>query len=107
MDFFINQAWAQAGGQANAFTSFLPLIVIFVLFYFLLIRHQQQRAKEHKKMVDELAEGQEVVTAGGVLGKVASVNNDWITLEVSDGVSLKVQRGTISVVVPPGTIKNS
>ena len=107
MDFFINQAWAQAGGQANAFTSFLPLIVIFVLFYFLLIRPQQQRAKEHKKMVDELAEGQEVVTAGGVLGKVASVNNDWITLEVSDGVSLKVQRGTISVVVPPGTIKNS
>ncbi|MAQ20378.1 MAG: preprotein translocase subunit YajC [Gammaproteobacteria bacterium] len=107
MDFFINQAWAQAGGQANAFTSFLPLIVIFVLFYFLLIRPQQKRAKEHKKMVDELAEGQEVVTAGGVLGKVASVNNDWITLEVSDGVSLKVQRGTISVVVPPGTIKNS
>ena len=107
MDFFINQAWAQAGGQANAFTSFLPLIVIFVLFYFLLIRPQQKRAKEHKKMVDELAEGQEVVTAGGVLGKVASVNNDWITLEVSDGVSLKVQRGPISVVVPPGTIKNS
>ena len=107
MNFFINQAWAQAGGQANAFTSFLPLIVIFVLFYFLLIRPQQKRAKEHKKMVDELAEGQEVVTAGGVLGKVASVNNDWITLEVSDGVSLKVQRGTISVVVPPGTIKNS
>ena len=107
MDFFINQAWAQAGGQANAFTSFLPLIVIFVLFYFLLIRPQQKRAKEHKKMVDELAEGQEVGTAGGVLGKVASVNNDWITLEVSDGVSLKVQRGTISVVVPPGTIKNS
>ncbi len=107
MDFFINQAWAQAGGQANAFTIFLPLIVIFVLFYFLLIRPQQKRAKEHKKMVDELAEGQEVVTAGGVLGKVASVNNDWITLEVSDGVSLKVQRGTISVVVPPGTIKNS
>ena len=107
MDFFINQAWAQAGGQANAFTSFLPLIVIFVLFYFLLIRPQQKRAKEHKKMVDELAEGQEVVTAGGVLGKVASVNNDWITLEVSDGVSLKVQRGTISVVGPPGTIKNS
>ena len=107
MDFFINQAWAQAGGQANAFSTFLPLIVIFVLFYFLLIRPQQKRAKEHKKMVDELAEGQEVVTAGGVLGKVASVNNDWITLEVSDGVSLKVQRGTISVVVPPGTIKNS
>jgi|TARA_B110000196_G_C20789014_1_gene494698 preprotein translocase subunit YajC len=107
MDFFINQAWAQAGGQTSTITSFLPLVVIFVLFYFLLIRPQQKRAKEHKKMVDELAEGQEVVTAGGVLGKIVSVNNDWLTLEVSDGVSLKVQRGTISVVVPPGTIKNS
>jgi preprotein translocase subunit YajC len=107
MDFFINQAWAQAGGQMDTITSFLPLVVIFVLFYFLLIRPQQKRAKEHKKMVDELAEGQEVVTAGGVLGKIMSVNNDWLALEVSDGVSLKVQRGTISVVVPPGTIKNS
>ena len=107
MDFFINQAWAQAGGQTSTIMSFLPLVVIFVLFYFLLIRPQQKRAKEHKKMVDELAEGQEVVTAGGVLGKVVSVNNDWLTLEVSDGVFLKVQRGTISVVVPPGTIKSS
>ncbi|MBH98622.1 MAG: preprotein translocase subunit YajC [Rhodospirillaceae bacterium] len=107
MDFFISQAWAQSGGQADPFTSFLPLIIIFVLFYFLLIRPQQKRAKEHKKMVDELAEGQEVVTQGGVLGKVMSLNNDWITIEVADGVSLKVQRSTIQVVVPSGTIKNS
>ena len=107
MDFFINPAWAQAGGQADPFTSFLPLIIIFVLFYFLLIRPQQKRAKEHRQMVAELAEGQEVVTGGGVLGKVTSVADDWITVEVADGVSLKVQRSTISVVVPPGTIKST
>lgn len=90
----------------DPFTQFLPLIVIFVLFYFLLIRPQSKRAKEHKKMVDELAKGQEVVTGGGVLGKVTEVKDDWITVEVADGVSLKVQRGTISVVVPPGTVKS-
>ena len=107
MDFFINTAWAQAGGQADPFTQFLPLIVIFVLFYFLLIRPQSKRAKEHKKMVEELAACQEVVTGGGVRGKVTSVSDDWVTVEVSDGIALKVQRGTISVVLPPGTIKSS
>ena len=107
MDFFINPAWAQAGGQADPFTQFLPLIIIFVLFYFLLIRPQSKRAKEHKKMVEELATGQEVVTGGGVLGKITSVSDDWVTVEVADGISLKVQRGTISVVVPPGTIKST
>ena len=106
MDFFINPAWAQAG-QADPFTQFLPLIIIFVLFYFLLIRPQSKRAKEHKKMVEELATGQEVVTGGGVLGKVTSVSDDWVTVEVADGLSLTVQRGTISVVVPPGTIKSA
>jgi preprotein translocase subunit YajC len=107
MDFFINSAWAQTGGSGNLFGQFLPLIIIFVLFYFLLIRPQSKRAKEHKKMVDELAEGQEVVTGGGVLGKVTAVRDNWVTIEVSDNVSVKVQRGTISVVVPAGTIKNS
>ena len=107
MDFLITAAWAQAGGQADPFTSFLPLIIIFVLFYFLLIRPQQKRAKEHKKMVAELAAGQEVVTGGGVLGKIRSVSDDWVTVEVADGVFLKVQRGTISLVVPPGTIKTT
>ena len=106
MDFFINIAWAQAGG-GDPFTQFLPLIVIFVLFYFLLIRPQSKRAKEHKKMVEELAAGQEVVTGGGVLGKVTSVSDDWVAVEVADGIFLKVQRSTISVVLPPGTIKSS
>lgn len=107
MDFFINPAWAQAGGQADPFTQFLPLVIIFVLFYFLLIRPQSKRAKEHKKLVEELAEGQEIVTGGGVLGKVTSVGDDWVTVEVAKGILLKVQRSTVSVVLPPGTIKSS
>ena len=107
MDFFINSAWAQFGGEGSLFGQFIPLIIIFVLFYFLLIRPQSKKAKEHKKMVDELEEGQEVVTGGGVLGKVTAVRDNWVTIEVSASVSVKVQRGTISVVVPAGTIKNS
>ena len=107
MDFFINSGWAQFGGEGSLFCQFIPLIIIFVLFYFLLIRPQSKRAKEHKKMVDELEEGQEVVTGGGVLGRVIAVRDNWVTIEVSNSVSVKVQRGTISVVVPAGTIKNS
>ena len=107
MDFFISTAWAQTGGGAAPFTQFLPLIIIFVLFYFLLIRPQTKRAKEHKKMVSELANGQEVVTGGGLLGKVTEVGETWVTVEVADGVSLKVQRSTISGVMPPGTVKSA
>ena len=107
MDFFISTAWAQTGGAANPFIQFLPLIIIFVLFYFLLIRPQSKRAKEHRQMVSELASGQEVVTGGGLLGKVTKVSETWVTVEVADGVSLKVQRNTISGVMPPGTAKNA
>ena len=107
MDFFISTAWAQAGGTASPLTQFLPLVIIFVLFYFLLIRPQSKRAKEHKQMVSELASGQEVVTGGGLLGKVTRVSDSWVTVEVGEGVSLKVQRSTISGVMPPGTVKNA
>ena len=107
MDFFISTAWAQTGGASNPILQFLPLIIIFVLFYFLLIRPQSKRAKEHRQMVSELANGQEVVTGGGLLGKITKVGDTWVTVEVADGVSLKVQRNTISGVMPPGTVKNA
>ena len=107
MDFFIGTAWAQAGGTASPIAQFAPLVIIFVLFYFLLIRPQSKRAKEHKQMVSELASGQEVVTGGGLLGKVTRVSDSWVTVEVGEGVSLKVQRSTISGVMPPGTVKNA
>ena len=107
MDLLISPAWAQAGAQADPITSFLPLIIIFVLFYFLLIRPQQKRQKEHKQMVEALEVGQEIVTGGGVLGKVTGVGELWVTVEVADGVSLKVQRQTIAALMPKDTIKNA
>lgn len=108
MGFFIDTAWAQAGGgQADPFMSFLPLIIIFVLFYFLLIRPQTKRQKEHKQMVESLESGQEVVTGGGVLGKITDVGEQFVTIEIADGIAVKVQKHTVSTVLPKGTIKST
>jgi len=108
MDFFISDAWAQApAGQPDPFMSFLPLILIFVIFYFLLIRPQSKRAKEHKKMVSELKAGDEVVTGGGLLGKITEAGEQFLTVEVADGVRVKVQRHTVGSVLPKGTYKNA
>lgn len=107
MDFFITPAWAQAGAQSDPILSFLPLVIIFVLFYFLLIRPQQKRQKEHKQMVESLEVGQEIVTGGGVLGKVSEIGELWVTVEVANGVSLKVQRHTVAALMPKDTIKSA
>jgi preprotein translocase subunit YajC len=107
MTFLIDTAWAQAGGQADPIMSFLPLVIIFVLFYFLLIRPQHKRQKEHRQMVAALETGQEIVTGGGVLGKVTHVGDQWVTVEVANGVSLKVQRSTIAALMPKDTIKSA
>ena len=82
-------------------------VIIFVLFYFLLIRPQQKRQKEHRQMVEGLEVGQEVVTGGGVLGKVTEVAELWVTVEVANGISLKVQKQTIAALMPKDTIKNA
>ena len=107
MDFLITPAWAQAGAQSDPIMSFLPLVIIFVLFYFLLIRPQQKRQKEHRQMVEALEVGQEVVTGGGVLGKVTAVSDLWVTVEIANGVSVKLQRQTIAALMPKDTIKNA
>jgi preprotein translocase subunit YajC len=109
MDFLISSAWAQSApaGQPDPLTSFLPLILIFAVFYFLLIRPQTKRAKEHKKMVSELKNGDEVVTSGGVLGRIVEAGDQFLTLEVADGVNLKIQRNTVAAVVPKGTFKGA
>ena len=104
MDFFISSAWAQAtpGGQPDALTSFIPLILIFVVFYFLLIRPQSKRAKEHRKMVSELKAGDEVVTSGGVLGKVRSRRiQSPIALSPYFAAWLAKSPRTASVLPPP------
>ncbi len=107
MDFFIDTAWAQAATQTNPIMSFLPLIIIFALFYFLLIRPQSKRQKEHRELVAALEKGQEVVTGGGVLGKVTEVGPTWVTVEVGEGIALKIQKNTITALMPKDTIKSA
>lgn len=98
---------APAGGAASGLMSFLPLVIIFVIFYFLLIRPQSKRAKEHREMVAKLAKGDEVVAGGGILGRVTDVSESYITVEVADGVSIKVQRQAVAQVLPKGTVKGA
>ena len=109
MEWLIPSAHAQAAGgaQPNAFVQLLPLVLIFVVFYFLLIRPQAKRAKEHKAMVAALAVGDEVVTAGGILGKVTETGDQFLTVELAEGVRVKIQRHTIGAVLPKGTLKNA
>ena len=104
MDFLISPAYAQDVAQSDPFGFFLPMIVIFVAFYFLLIRPQQKRQKAHTELVSALTTGDEVLTAGGVLGKVTAVSEHYATLEIADKVEIKIQRSTVSAVVPKGTI---
>jgi preprotein translocase subunit YajC len=94
---FVTPAFAQAtGGGAAAFTSFVPLILIFAIMYFLLIRPQQKKQKEHKAMVEALRRGDQVLTQGGIVGKVTHVNDDGTALvEIADGVKVKILRSTI------------
>ena len=107
MDFFISNAYAQqAAGGPEGLMSLLPLVLIFVVFYFLLIRPQTKRQKEHREMVAALTVGDEVTTAGGLLGKVTVVKDDFVRVEVADNVILTVQRHTVSAVMPKGTIKS-
>jgi len=106
LDFFIASAYAQ-DAQPSGLLSFLPLIVIFIIFYFLLIRPQMKRAKEHRKLVAELAIGDEVVTNGGLLGRITKLGESFITVELADNVQIKIQRHAISSVMPKGTIKSS
>jgi preprotein translocase subunit YajC len=106
MNFFISDAMAAAPqGQTEQLMSFLPLIFIFVVFYFLLIRPQTKKAKEHKLMVEALAKGDEVVTNGGLLGRITRIGDNFVELEVADQVSVKVQRQAVANVMPKGTIK--
>ena len=109
MDWLIPSAYAQAAGasQPNALVQLLPLVLIFVVFYFLLIRPQAKRAKEHKAMVAALAVGDEVVTSGGILGKVTEAGDQFLTVEIAEGVQVKVQRHTVSAVLPKGSLKNA
>jgi preprotein translocase subunit YajC len=100
-------AAAPAGQQPDPIMSLLPFVIIFVLFYFMLIRPQMKRAKEQKKMIDALQKGDEVVTSGGVLGKVTKVSDQYVSIEIADNVVIQVQKQTVQTVLPKGTMKGN
>ena len=99
------QAPAAGGGDAGLM-SFLPIILMFVLLYFLMIRPQMKRAKEHKKLLDELQKGDEVVALGGVLGKIVELSEQYVTLDIASNTQIVVQRPSVQVLLPKGTIKS-
>lgn len=109
---FISNAYAQAAAPAadpglmGNLTTFMPLVLMFVVMYFLMIRPQQKRAKEQKSMMDALAKGDEVVTAGGILGKVVSVKDTYVTVEIAQNTEIVVQKASITTLLPKGTLKS-
>ncbi|MBU1189048.1 MAG: preprotein translocase subunit YajC [Gammaproteobacteria bacterium] len=107
MDFLIDTASAQAGGApaGGGLMSFLPLILLFVVFYFILIRPQMKRAKEHRKMVAELAVGDEVLTNGGLLGVVRQVGDTFLDVELGAAMTVKLHKHQVASVLPKGTWK--
>lgn len=107
MDFFISNAYAQAEGAQGGLISFLPLIVIFAVFYFMLIRPQMKRSKEHANLVAQLSKGDEVITNGGLLGRITDVQDAFVTLELADNLQIKLQRQAVANVMPKGTIKSA
>ena len=110
LDFFISSAAAQEAATPagiGGLSGLLLPVMLIVVFYFLLIRPQQKKQKEHRAMVEALAVGTEIVTGGGVLGKVTEVGEQFLTVEVADGVHVKVQRHSISAVLPKDTIKHA
>jgi preprotein translocase subunit YajC len=107
---FISSAYAQAaaaGDTQSTLISMLPLLLMFVVLYFVMIRPQMKRQKEHKAMVEALAKGDEVVTAGGFLGKVSKVGEVYIGIELADGVEVQMQRTAVVQVLPKGTLKGA
>ena len=106
---FISSAFAQAAAAGSdmqsSLMSMLPLVLMFVVLYFVMIRPQMKKQKEHKSMIDSLAKGDEVATVGGVLGKVTKLGDSYLSLEVATGVELQVPRSAVVQVLPKGSIK--
>ena len=107
--FLISDAMAaanQAGGEQSVLATFLPLVLIFGVMYFLLIRPQVKRQKEHKKLVESLAKGDEIITTGGLLGRVTKLTDAFVTVELADNITVVVQRQAVGTVMPKGTLKD-
>lgn len=107
MSFFISDAMAEgtAAAQGGGWEGLIPLVLLFVVFYFLLIRPQQKKVKEHKALVESIKKGDEVATYGGILGKIRDLNDSFCDLEVADNVVVKIERSNIARLLPKGTLK--
>ncbi|GHD72356.1 preprotein translocase subunit YajC [Vogesella fluminis] len=104
---FIAPAFANTSATGGFdLVSFLPMIVIFVLFWFLLIRPQQKKMKEHQKMLSEINKGDEVATQGGIVGRVTKAGEQYLSIEIANGVEINVQRGAVATKLEKGTIKS-
>ena len=103
----ISRAFAQsAGGGDPGFIGFLPIILMFVLLYFLMIRPQMKRSKEQKQMVEALQKGDEVIAAGGMLGRITRIGDAYVSLEVAPNTEISVQRAAVQMLLPKGTLKS-
>ncbi len=104
----INEAWAQSAppGMGADIWSMLPIILMFVVLYFLMIRPQMKRAKEHKAMIEALQKGDEVVAAGGLLGRISKISDGYVTLQIAANVEVQVQRPAVQLLLPKGSIKS-
>ena len=109
MSFFISEALAQgepvAPAAGDPFMALLPLVLFAVVFYFLLIRPQAKRQKEHRKMVEALARGDEIISVGGMAGRISDIGENFVMVEVADGVQVKIRRTAVESVLPKGTLK--
>ncbi|RLJ21985.1 preprotein translocase subunit YajC [bacterium endosymbiont of Escarpia laminata] len=107
MSFFISDAFAEgAVVSPDTWTGLLPLVLFGVVLYFLMIRPQVKRQKEHKKMVETLGKGDEVATAGGIVGKITNMGDNFITVEIAEGVEVKFRRQAVESVMPKGSLKD-
>ena len=105
---FISSAFAQTasgGDMQSSLMSMLPLVLMFVVLYFVMIRPQMKKQKEHRAMIEALAKGDEVATVGGMLGKVTKLGEGYLTLEVAPNVEVQIQRSAVVLVLPKGSIK--
>ena len=107
MFLLISPAWAQAAGaQGGGIESMLLILAMFAVLYFLMIRPQMKRAKEHKTMVDALQKGDEVITAGGVLGRITELTDAYVTIEIAANTEISVQKAAVQTLLPKGTLKS-
>ena len=108
MSLFISDAWAEgapAAGQGDPLQGILFLVGMIAIFYFLLIRPQQKRAKEHRQMVEALAKGDEIVTSGGLLGRIIEVGSQYVTVELGEGLTVRMEKQAVARVLPKGSLK--